>query len=58
MAEKPETARFHGGLNLQDRIRVRSTELLSDNWARLTKTTFDYRRNDGVWETQTRETYD
>lgn len=43
---------------LQDRIRVRSTELLSDNWARLTKTTFDYRRNDGLWETQTRETYD
>jgi nudix-type nucleoside diphosphatase (YffH/AdpP family) len=43
---------------LQDRIRVRSVELLSDDWATLTKTTFDYRRNDGSWETQVRQTYD
>jgi nudix-type nucleoside diphosphatase (YffH/AdpP family) len=43
---------------LQDRIRVKSVELLSDDWARLTKTTFDYRRNDGSWETQVRQTYD
>jgi nudix-type nucleoside diphosphatase (YffH/AdpP family) len=43
---------------LQDRIRVKSVELLSDDWARLTKTTFDYRRNDGTWETQIRQTYD
>lgn len=43
---------------MQDRIRVRSVELLSDDWARLTKTTFDYRRNDGSWETQIRQTYD
>ncbi len=43
---------------MQDRIRVRSVELLSDDWARLTKTTFDYRRSDGTWETQVRQTYD
>ncbi|MEW9805283.1 NUDIX domain-containing protein [Mesorhizobium marinum] len=43
---------------MQDRIRVKSVELLSDDWARLTKTTFDYRRNDGRWETQVRQTYD
>lgn len=43
---------------LQDRIRIKSVEILSDDWARLTKTTFDYRRNDGVWETQIRQTYD
>lgn len=43
---------------MQDRIRIRSVELLSDDWAKLTKTTFDYRRNDGVWETQIRQTYD
>jgi nudix-type nucleoside diphosphatase (YffH/AdpP family) len=43
---------------LQDRIRVKSVEILSDDWARLTKTTFDYRRNDGIWETQIRQTYD
>jgi nudix-type nucleoside diphosphatase (YffH/AdpP family) len=43
---------------LQDRIRVKSVKVLSDDWARLTKTTFDYRRNDGTWETQVRQTYD
>ncbi len=43
---------------MDDRIRVRSVELLSDDWAKLTKTTFDYRRNDGTWETQVRQTYD
>ena len=43
---------------MQDRIRIKSVEILSDDWARLTKTTFDYRRNDGKWETQIRQTYD
>lgn len=43
---------------LQDRIRIKSVEILSDDWARLTKTTFDYRRSDGSWETQIRQTYD
>lgn len=43
---------------MQDRIRIKSVEILSDDWARLTKTTFDYRRNDGTWETQVRQTYD
>ncbi|MGO4612453.1 GDP-mannose pyrophosphatase, partial [Variovorax sp. 2RAF20] len=33
-------------------------EILSDDWAILKKTTFDYRRSDGVWETQVRQTYD
>jgi nudix-type nucleoside diphosphatase (YffH/AdpP family) len=39
-------------------IRVRSVEVLSDDWAVLRKTTFDYRRRDGTWETQVRQTYD
>jgi len=43
---------------LQDRIRIRSVEVLSDEWAVLKKTVFDYRRNDGAWETQIRQTYD
>jgi nudix-type nucleoside diphosphatase (YffH/AdpP family) len=43
---------------LDDRIRIRSVEVLSDDWALLKKTTFDYRRNDGVWETHVRQTYD
>lgn len=43
---------------MEDRIKIRSVEVLSDDWAVLTKTTFDYRRNDGAWETQVRQTYD
>jgi nudix-type nucleoside diphosphatase (YffH/AdpP family) len=43
---------------LQNRIRIKSVEILSDDWAKLTKTTFDYLRNDGNWETQVRQTYD
>lgn len=43
---------------MQDRIRIRSEEILSDDWAVLKKTVFDYRRRDGRWETQIRQTYD
>lgn len=43
---------------MQDRIRIKSVEVLSDDWAVLKKTIFDYRRNDGAWETQIRQTYD
>ncbi|PLP61114.1 GDP-mannose pyrophosphatase [Mesorhizobium loti] len=43
---------------MDDRIRIRSQEILSDDWAILKKTTFDYRRRDGAWETQVRQTYD
>lgn len=46
-----------GGRRLHDRIRIRSVEVLSDAWTRLERTVFDYRRRDGTWETQTRETY-
>ena len=41
-----------------DRIRIRSVEVLSDDWAVLKKTVFDYRRRDGSWETHVRQTYD
>lgn len=44
-------------ISLQDRIRIRTVDVLSDQWSRLEKTVFDYRRSDGSWETQTRETY-
>lgn len=43
---------------LEDRIRIHKVETLSDDWFLLQKTTFDYRRNDGSWQRQTRETYD
>ena len=43
---------------MEDRIRIRSEEILSDDWAVLKKTILDYRRRDGQWETQIRQTYD
>jgi nudix-type nucleoside diphosphatase (YffH/AdpP family) len=43
---------------IQDRIRIQKVETLSDDWYLLKKTTFDYRRKDGSWQTQSRETYD
>jgi nudix-type nucleoside diphosphatase (YffH/AdpP family) len=41
-----------------NRVRIQSVETLSDDWYVLKKTTFDLRRSDGTWQTQTRETYD
>lgn len=39
-------------------IRVLRTEVLADDWATLTKYTFDYRRRDGGQETLVRQVYD
>jgi nudix-type nucleoside diphosphatase (YffH/AdpP family) len=39
-------------------VIVRNVEVTSDGWHVLRRTTFDYRRRDGRWETQHRETYD
>lgn len=41
-----------------DRIKNIQRELLSDNWYSLEKITFEYLRDDGVWEKQSREAYD
>ena len=41
-----------------ERVKIRKVEVLSDDWYLLKKTTFDYRRGDGSWQTLTRETYD
>jgi nudix-type nucleoside diphosphatase (YffH/AdpP family) len=43
---------------MNDRIRVLSLDVLSDNWYVLKKATFDYRRPDGSWQRQHREVYD
>lgn len=43
---------------MQDYVRIQNEQLLSDDWYVLKKTTFDYRRRDGRWQTMTRETYD
>jgi len=40
------------------RVRIESVQVLSDDWYMLKKTTFEYQRNDGSWQTQSRETYD
>ncbi|HIE6498496.1 NUDIX domain-containing protein [Serratia marcescens] len=42
----------------KDRIRIVETRVLSDDWYLLKKTTFDFLRRDGVWQWQSRETYD
>lgn len=42
----------------QERVRIQGVQTLSHDWYLLQKTTFDYLRHDGQWQTQTRETYD
>jgi hypothetical protein len=39
-------------------VVVRDVEVTSDGWHVLRRTTFDYRRRDGRWQRQQRETYD
>lgn len=43
---------------MNDRVTIKSTEILSNNWYTLKKVTFDYRKNNGKWTTQSREAYD
>ncbi len=43
---------------MNERIRLHEPVLLSDNWYRLRKFTFEYQRKNGTWETQSREAYD
>ena len=45
-------------MTLGDRVRIESVETLSDDWYVLKKTTFSFRRRDGRWQRQSRETYD
>ena len=44
--------------DLSERVRVHSVAVLSDDWYLLQKTTFDFKRSDGTWQRQSRETYD
>ena len=43
---------------MSDRIKDLSLQTLSDFWGKLSKATFHYRRSDGTWEQQIRESYD
>ena len=45
-------------MSLVGRIRIRDVRTLSDDWYILKKTTFDWQRADGTWQTLSRETYD
>jgi nudix-type nucleoside diphosphatase (YffH/AdpP family) len=45
-------------MTVSDRIRVNDVRLLSDNHYTLKSTTFEWRRANGEWQTQRRETYD
>ena len=43
---------------MNDRIKIKETKLLSDNWYTLNKITYDYQKENGKWETHSREAYD
>lgn len=45
-------------MSVADRIRIEQVTTLSDDWYVLKKTTFSFRRTDGEWQRQSRETYD
>ena len=45
-------------MSISDRIRVKNVRLLSDNHYTLKTTTLEWRRANGEWQTQHRETYD
>ena len=41
-----------------ERVNIVDTQVLSHDWYLLKKITFDYQRNNGEWQRQTREVYD
>ncbi len=43
---------------MNDRVRLISTQVLSNDWYVLKKNVFEYQRRDGSWQRQSRETYD
>jgi nudix-type nucleoside diphosphatase (YffH/AdpP family) len=45
-------------MSVSDRIRVKNVRLLSEDYYILKTTTFEWRRANGEWQTQQRETYD
>src|SRR4051812_21813441 len=45
-------------MGVAERVRVDAVKILSDDWFVLKKTTFAFKRSDGRWQTQNRETYD
>jgi len=43
---------------MNEKVKLLSTETLSDNWYTLKKVTYEYLKKDGTWQTQSREAYD
>ncbi len=41
-----------------ENIKIKNTEVLSDNWYTLNKVTYQYKNKHGEWETHSREAYD
>ncbi|MBI1224582.1 MAG: GDP-mannose pyrophosphatase NudK [Bacteroidetes bacterium] len=39
-------------------VKIKAVEILSDNWYTLRKVIFDFKKNNGEWETISREAYD
>ncbi|VVN46916.1 GDP-mannose pyrophosphatase NudK [Pseudomonas fluorescens] len=44
--------------NTAERVNIIESQVLSRDWYLLKKITFDYQRNNGEWQRQTREVYD
>jgi nudix-type nucleoside diphosphatase (YffH/AdpP family) len=45
-------------MTISDRVRVKDFRILSNDYYLLKKNTFEFRRANGEWQPQTRETYD
>jgi len=45
-------------MSISDRIRIKGERVLSDRYGTLKSTTLEWRRNDGQWQSMTRDTFD
>ena len=45
-------------MSISDRIRVHDRRVLSDHYGTLTSTRFEWRRDDGTWQAQSRDVFD
>ena len=45
-------------MTIKDRVRNLEMTAVYDGWAKLSRATYDYRRSDGIWQTQQREIFD
>jgi GDP-mannose pyrophosphatase NudK len=43
---------------MKEKVKILKTEVLSDNWYTLKKITYEFLKNDGTLQTQSREAYD